>query len=70
MNLKSSIRRGLSSVVSATAVTAEETKPARLRLMTGRGETVAPESAWKEYPRPQFVLERWVKFKNFAAPVK
>jgi beta-galactosidase/beta-glucuronidase len=42
------------------AVSAEEDwKPARPRLMTEWGEKVAPDNAWREYPRPQFVRERW-----------
>lgn len=29
------------------------------RLTTQWGDQVAPDNAWREYPRPQFVRERW-----------
>ncbi|MBI5688966.1 MAG: glycoside hydrolase family 2 [Verrucomicrobia bacterium] len=29
------------------------------RLTTSWGDQVTPENAWREYPRPQFVRERW-----------
>ncbi len=41
-------------------VTADNWKPAHPKLMTQWGEKVTPDSAWKEYPRPQFVRERWL----------
>jgi len=34
-------------------------KPAPVTLMTPWGEKVTPENVWREYPRPQFVRERW-----------
>ena len=34
-------------------------KPAPVSLMTEWGAKVAPDNAWREYPRPQFVRERW-----------
>jgi beta-galactosidase/beta-glucuronidase len=37
----------------------EDWKPANPRLVTEWGEKVTPENAWQEYPRPQFVRERW-----------
>ena len=44
-------------IVSATS--AQQWKPAPVTLMTEWGEKVTPENAWREYPRPQFVRERW-----------
>jgi beta-galactosidase/beta-glucuronidase len=38
---------------------AQQWKPAPVTLMTQWGEKVTPENAWLEYPRPQFVRERW-----------
>ena len=38
---------------------AQQWKPAPVTLMTQWGEKVTPENAWREYPRPQFVRERW-----------
>ncbi|HEV2666985.1 MAG TPA: glycoside hydrolase family 2, partial [Blastocatellia bacterium] len=38
---------------------AQQWKPAPVTLMTQWGEKVTPDSAWREYPRPQFVRERW-----------
>jgi hypothetical protein len=35
-------------------------KPAHPRLMTEWGARVSPDNAWWEYPRPQFVRERWL----------
>jgi beta-galactosidase/beta-glucuronidase len=61
MNLKQ-----IASLLAATLlicgnlVSAENWKPAHPKLMTEWGEKVTPESAWKEYPRPQFVRERWL----------
>lgn len=43
----------------ATATSAQQWKPAPVTLMTEWGEKVTPENAWREYPRPQFVRERW-----------
>jgi beta-galactosidase/beta-glucuronidase len=45
---------------SAALFAAENWKPARPKLMTEWGEKVAPDNAWKEYPRPQLVRERWL----------
>jgi len=45
-------------LVAATAA-AQQWKPAPVTLMTQWGERVTPENAWREYPRPQFVRERW-----------
>lgn len=42
-----------------TAASAQQWKPAPVTLMTQWGEKVTPENAWREYPRPQFVRERW-----------
>lgn len=39
---------------------AESWKPAGVGLMTEWGAKVTPDSAWPEYPRPQFVRERWL----------
>jgi beta-galactosidase/beta-glucuronidase len=38
---------------------AQQWKPAPVTLMTQWGEKVTPENAWREYPRPQLVRERW-----------
>ena len=43
----------------STAVIAQQWKPAPVTLMTQWGERVTPDNAWREYPRPQFVRERW-----------
>src|SRR5881628_1267717 len=45
-------------LVAATAA-AQQWKPAPVTLMTQWGERVTPDNAWREYPRPQFVRERW-----------
>lgn len=34
-------------------------QPAPVTLKTSWGEKVTPDNAWREYPRPQFVRERW-----------
>lgn len=47
----------LTSMASAFA---QEWKPADSRLITEWGEQVTPENAWQEYPRPQFVRDRWM----------
>lgn len=39
---------------------AENWKPAHPKLMTEWGEKVTPDNAWKEYPRSQFVREKWM----------
>ncbi len=36
-----------------------DTKPFSSALITKWGETVTPENAWTEYPRPQLVRDRW-----------
>jgi hypothetical protein len=38
---------------------AEPWKPAPVTLMTPWGEKVTPANAWREYPRPQLVREKW-----------
>jgi beta-galactosidase/beta-glucuronidase len=38
---------------------ARQWTPAPVTLKTQWGERVAPDNAWREYPRPQFVRERW-----------
>jgi beta-galactosidase/beta-glucuronidase len=44
----------------ATGITAaQQWRPASVTLMTQWGEKVTPENAWREYPRPQLVRERW-----------
>jgi beta-galactosidase/beta-glucuronidase len=43
----------------AGAAAAQQWRPATVTLMTQWGEKVTPENAWREYPRPQFVRERW-----------
>lgn len=43
----------------AAAAAAQSWQPAPVTLKTPWGEKVTPENAWREYPRPQFVRERW-----------
>ena len=43
----------------ATAAFAQSWTPAPVTLKTTWGEKVTPANAWREYPRPQFVRERW-----------
>ncbi len=45
-------------LIAATAL-AQAWKPAPVTLMTEWGAKVTPDNAWREYPRPQFVRERW-----------
>jgi beta-galactosidase/beta-glucuronidase len=47
-------------LISAAIAVAQQWKPAPVTLMTEWGEKVTPENAWHEYPRPQFVRERWL----------
>ena len=46
--------------LGAAFAPAQEWKPANPKQFTTWGENVRPESAWREYPRPQFVRERWM----------
>lgn len=39
---------------------AQAWKPAPVTLTTTWGAKVTPDNAWREYPRPQFVRERWL----------
>jgi len=50
--------RSLLFLLAATAV-AQNWKPAPVTLKTTWGEKVTPANAWRDYPRPQFVRERW-----------
>jgi beta-galactosidase/beta-glucuronidase len=43
----------------AGVAAAQQWRPAPVTLMTQWGEKVTPENAWREYPRPQLVRERW-----------
>src|SRR5215813_13702655 len=43
----------------AVSALAQTWKPAPVTLKTQWGEKVTPANAWREYPRPQFVRERW-----------
>lgn len=49
-------------VVAAVAWTVEALayQPAPTPLMTVWGEKMTPETAWKDYPRPQMVRDNWV----------
>lgn len=47
-------------VASLASVSGQTWKPADPRLMTEWGENVTPENVWQEYPRPQFVRDRWM----------
>jgi len=50
--------RVLTFLLALTAA-AQTWKPAAVTLKTTWGEKVTPTNAWREYPRPQFVRERW-----------
>lgn len=52
---------GLASAVAfaAPAPAAGGWQLVKGRLTTTWGEQVTPENAWREYPRPQFVREKW-----------
>jgi len=43
----------------AATVSAQQWTPAPVTLKTPWGERVTPDNAWREYPRPQFVRDRW-----------
>src|SRR3954470_16816731 len=47
-------------LAASPLLAAENWKPAHPKLMTEWGEKVTPENAWKEYPRPQLVREKWI----------
>jgi beta-galactosidase/beta-glucuronidase len=49
----------LTLVLAAVTAAAQQWKPAPVTLITQWGEKVTPDNAWREYPRPQFVRERW-----------
>ena len=51
--------RTLLFLLSAISATAQNWKPAPVTLTTTWGEKVTPANAWREYPRPQFVRDRW-----------
>src|SRR6516162_9430665 len=46
-------------LLSAASALAQAWKPAPVTLKTQWGEKVTPANAWRDYPRPQFVRERW-----------
>ena len=46
-------------VVLGIAAQTPDWQPAPVTLKTTWGEKVTPDNAWREYPRPQFVRERW-----------
>ncbi len=54
-----SLITALAWITIGVASAEEDWKPASPRLMTAWGEKVSPDNAWREYPRPQFVRERW-----------
>src|SRR6266446_3719609 len=54
-----SLIAALALITIGVASAEADWKPARPRLMTEWGEKVSPDNAWREYPRPQFVRERW-----------
>ncbi len=47
------------ALLLAVTAAAQSWKPAPVTLKTSWGEKVTPANAWREYPRPQFVRERW-----------
>jgi beta-galactosidase/beta-glucuronidase len=49
----------LAAILASPALAEEDWAPAKARLMTEWGEKVTPDNAWREYPRPQLVRERW-----------
>jgi hypothetical protein len=46
-------------VILGTKTLADDWKPVGDRIKTEWAAKVAPENAWKEYPRPQMVRENW-----------
>src|SRR5262245_27275930 len=58
----SSMAIGIAVLLSVLrdAAADEAWQPANPRLMTEWGEKVRPDNAWSEYPRPQFVRDRWM----------
>lgn len=48
------------SFLLSTLAAAQTWKPAPVTLTTTWGAKVTPDNAWREYPRPQFVRERWL----------
>ena len=51
--------RTLLFLLAAISAAAQSWKPAPVTLTTPWGEKVTPANAWREYPRPQFVRDRW-----------
>ena len=47
------------SVAVVLSVGAWAYQPASVSLMTAWGEHVTPETAWRDYPRPQLVRGNW-----------
>jgi beta-galactosidase/beta-glucuronidase len=47
------------TLLLAVTAAAQPWKPVPVTLKTSWGEKVTPANAWREYPRPQFVRERW-----------
>lgn len=45
--------------VAAVTLGAQAYQPAKSPLMTEWGEKMTPETAWREYPRPQMVRDNW-----------
>lgn len=46
--------------ISLAQNASNEWKPGRAAIMTKWAADVSPENAWKEYPRPQMVREKWI----------
>src|SRR5215470_14279461 len=44
----------------AVLASAQSWRPAPVTLKTTWGEKITPANAWREYPRPQMVREKWV----------
>jgi len=60
MKMKRHLVIALLTILFVTgSAAAQQWKPAPVTLMTQWGEKVTPDNAWREYPRPQFVRERW-----------
>ena len=59
---------GLVAAVCAGALCAgADYKPTAVPLMTDWGEKVTPETAWREYPRPQLVRDAWTNLNGLWA---
>ena len=56
---RTGLRAAVLTLLLAASALAQAWKPAPVTLKTQWGEKVTPANAWRDYPRPQFVRERW-----------